>query len=524
MSVHNTFWLYLIAVDIPRPTKSKAGKTVRIISPHSASSDFEDEASINPPIPSEPFPTSPSLTRVTSHSSGDQQNYRDLSGPASDGGSAIGAQGSAYQEKPATTTSHSNFSSPSGVPANPFSKTLATLEKGVVTKVPQQHENGSKSSKAPYDVDDFKRLLLTGEKPSSVSTIDIAPAVTFQTQPIIGDSSSNTDASSASRQSLFESISGPLHESPRTSQETSISDDERQRLVGVSQPKPEKLKPSTPRHRHGKLVKANAPQTVSFEDPALSFDTTGYTDKVSRDQSIPLTLGSPGDNQEPLPNSPGSDPTNSEGIEPADINASPSLQKKNPPALPSRRHGQMRSKTFIADSGRSSPISEEVYANPTTLASSLPTNSSKPTPPAPRRSGALRQGSSSSIPTAASLASSSGSLVSSIKAPPPTPPTRSPSLNATKRLPQASFQASSPTMPPPPPPRRRGSSQSSYTPSRLSGDYRAMMGQRPRGDSGASSISQLQITPAESATEKTDVLADLTTLQREVDELRGKMR
>ena len=79
-------------------------------------------------------------------------------------------------------------------------------------------------------------------------------------------------------------------------------------------------------------------------------------------------------------------------------------------------------------------------------------------------------------------------------------------------------------MPPPPPPRRRGSSQSSHTLSRLNGDYRISVGQRPRGDSGASSISQLQMTPIESSAEKKDVLADLSALQREVDELRGKMR
>ena len=49
------------------------------------------------------------------------------------------------------------------------------------------------------------------------------------------------------------------------------------------------------------------------------------------------------------------------------------------------------------------------------------------------------------------------------------------------------------------------------------------MSQRSRGDSGASSISQLQMPPAESIAEKNDVLADLSALQREVDELRGKM-
>lgn len=78
-----------------------------------------------------------------------------------------------------------------------------------------------------------------------------------------------------------------------------------------------------------------------------------------------------------------------------------------------------------------------------------------------------------------------------------------------------------PPPPPPPPPRRRGSSQSSYTPSRLSGHY----SERLRSDSGASSISHLAMTPlGSSGAEKKDVMADLSALQRDVDELRGKLK
>ena len=54
------------------------------------------------------------------------------------------------------------------------------------------------------------------------------------------------------------------------------------------------------------------------------------------------------------------------------------------------------------------------------------------------------------------------------------------------------------------------------------------MQERLRSDSGASSISQLAMTnnepSADQKLEQKDVLADLTALQREVDELRGKIR
>ena len=52
--------------------------------------------------------------------------------------------------------------------------------------------------------------------------------------------------------------------------------------------------------------------------------------------------------------------------------------------------------------------------------------------------------------------------------------------------------------------------------------------ERLRSDSGASSISQLPMTNLESNSEQKmepkDVIADLAALQREVDELRGKIR
>lgn len=433
------------------------------------------------------------------------------------------------------------------MPANPFKKTLASLgtESRPAPPTPdgegRSTEAESKTTRPHYDVDDFKRLLLTGEKSVSGASTAVPPSVSFQSPAHVGDSSSNTDSSSISRQSIFEPVSGPLQESPRTSHESVLSDDERQRLVGSIPTAPERVKPSTPRHRYGKLVKPSAPQTVSFEDPTLSISDSAMSAAAPVDQSMP---GTPGDVDKPLPPLP--PPQNTQPItqnpneythndmqdshsETEDAPSSNNAQKRSPPAPPlSRRHSQLRAKPFASSTERSTPIKEEAPTGSKLLSQISPSVSSKaPPPPPPRRAGLVRGNSSSSMSTAASFTpvfdQSNATDVStrSPKPGPPVPPNRSPSVSSVKRQNQTKSIPGSPSMAPPPPPRRRGSSQSSYTPSRLSGHYT----ERLRSDSGASSISHLAMTPVgPSAAETKDVMADLSALQREVDELRGKFK
>ena len=517
--------------DIPRSVKTKTGKTVRIISPQSADSDFEEGAPVRiHEVPRARLTSPPPVS--TSSEGSENGTAEDPFNAASDGEDAK-VEGEGICQNTMLSAGDSAKPKDSVLPANPFRKTVATLKVAGKDGETESTAESPKSIKPQYNVDDFKKLLLTGEKMSTAAP----PPVTFQTFANIDGSSSNTDVSSVSRHSPLEPAPGAIHDSPRTSQETTLSEDERQRLVGTSPPRPEKLKPSTPRHRHGKLVKANAPQTVSFEDPTLFFaapETTGYPEPRRSGLTSP---NAPGDERKLLPALPPSSGSNT-AMEQRNISTSTSssdtisaeshagslLQKKNPPAPPpSRRHGQLRLKSFVSDSGRSSPISEEVLDNTAPQAQSPPSSGTKPVPPPPRRSGSIRQDSSSSNPTTSSIATSSDQSLSSAKASSPTPPTRSPSVAATKRPTRASPIAGSPSMPPPPPPRRRGSSQGSYTPSRHSEDYHHnAAGQRLRSDSGASSISQLQMTPVESNAERKDILADLSALKREVDELRGK--
>ncbi|MCJ1450653.1 hypothetical protein MMC28_000986 [Mycoblastus sanguinarius] len=535
------------ASNVPRPSRAKTGKTVRIISPHSAASEGDNDGPQSFFAQSRPYVASPPSVPISPESS-EEEILEDPFGAESDGGGSTEDEGtrqntltnsSGLQPKPQAAT---------GMPENPFKKTLATLDPESSPGLPSPEterrpaDAESRITRPHYDVDDFKRLLLTGEKSVSGITAPAAPPVSFQGQQNVGDSSSNTDASSISRQSLFEPITGPLQESPRTSHEGSPSDDERQRLVTNSQANTERIKPVAPRHRHGKLVKTNAPQTVSFEDPSLSFSSSAVN------ATTPKLPSTPNDVDKPLPplpatSAPKQEPNNfslatdvsrrESYFEPQDVQAGNAQQKRNPPTPPlSRRHSQLRPVSFASNSEPPTRMSEEPSVAPVPLSQSPPSMASKPPPPPPpRRSGSVRGDSQSAIPTSASVPpwpeqfSTEHASPRAPKARAPAPPNRSPSISAVKRPPtQAQHLPASISTAPPTPPRKRGSSQSSYTTSRLSGDYRTIATERIRSDSGASSISQLQMTTLAPSTESKDVMSDLSELQREVDELRGKLK
>ena len=430
------------------------------------------------------------------------------------------------------------------MPPNPFAKTLASIGTEGKLELPSLSQARRSPGVEPtngrpqYDVDGFKKLLLSGEKSTPETGPSAAPPVSFQSQPSVGDSSSNTDTSSISRQSIFDSVSGPLQESPGTSHEGSPLDDDRRQLVEDQTTNLQRSKPSTPRHRRGKLVKANAPLTVSFEDPSLSYSAP---DIITRSPQTPSDAG------KPLPRLPvsstqggalavdTSSPVADSAPVPTSLPSSPTAQKRNPPVPPfSRRHSQLKQKPSPMLE-RSTPKLEGITAEPMELSRSPPnTNPKAPPPPPPRRAGALvRTNSSSSASTGASIPSmpphsSVDDITSNPAKPrPPARPDHSPSISTVKRQQNQFILPGSSAAAPPPPPRRRGSSQSSYNPSRLSGEYRTTASERLRSDSGTSSSSQLQMTPmtaTPSSTESKDIMADLSALQREVDELRGKFR
>ncbi|KAG8529342.1 uncharacterized protein KY384_005978 [Bacidia gigantensis] len=507
-----------IDTNVPKTPKSKIGKTVRIISPHSATPDPEHESPVTNAPPLRSLSPAPELIS-REHALDDDVDDPFRSGLDQE------AINSGPEESLPDSVLHvkNNTENYSRSSSNPFKKTIPTVGQ-VGVNAPTQLQ-ATNAQKPQYGVEEFKTLLLTGEKTLPPNNSTAAPAVSFPNQLLGADTSSNTDTSSISRVSLFDATLKQQSESPRTSQEISPSDDESHISAAASPMKAAGAKPSAPRHRHGKLVKASAPETVPFEDSAFSPTDIDLSSAYSQDQLMLDTSRSRHNALGSVVVSAESD-TTSQGPsqkEAGQAQRDPLSHKKSPPAPPpSRRHGQPRPSSFVPEAARSLPITEESRSEAEEESQSPVSNLGKPRPPPPRRARSVRHDSSSSIPTTGSFTPLSDQSTPT-RAPLQTPPTRSPSIAATQKPAHPSPQSSSPSMPPPPPPRRRGSSLSNYTPSRLSGDYRNLLSQRPRGDSGSSSISQLQMPPPESTSDKKDVLADLSALQREVDELRGKI-
>lgn len=410
-----------------------------------------------------------------------------------------------------------NEAATGGPLSNPFSKTLATMEAGIASVVPQPQEKfklaklddavPQKLEKPAMDVDSFTRMLMTGRTESPPAQVRI------QNQGPAVDSNSSTDASSISRQSMSDTLQGPGTESPRTSYEMSNADDDEPGLVTSESSTPslgkEKRAPPPPKHRHGKSVSSKGPQTVSFDDFTASLK-----------QNLPTApLGNSTDTNKPLPSLPNS--IRSEPIVPVDldrektptpatINAPPVTsespsrapsQKKAPPPVPlARRQSQMKSQSQTRSRSNSALTtgSQEGSSYPPSLTES--TSSSKmPPPPPPTR----RHGNQSNTPTSTDLTNSS------------TPRT---ALGQALSSSQQSSQTNlSNTPPPPPPPRRRRSSgRNSFDQTQNAGDVgRASFDSTRRSMDSVSALT----SPIEETPER-DVLADMDAFQREIDELR----
>ncbi|OTB00615.1 hypothetical protein M426DRAFT_234227 [Hypoxylon sp. CI-4A] len=274
-----------------------------------------------------------------------------------------------------------------GPPANPFSKTLQDLE-----QTGKGQDTNTSAAKGNLDVNSFKRLLLTGHAniPGPLSTLPTASKGSsggpVRLHPSIQDGASNTDASSVSRQSIFDAA---LQETPRTSHETSEPEDPDERK-GLLSPPPissgpsARKKPPPPSSRHGKLIKielkADAESRAAKDSTPVSINTTSLPitapPRQSSSQSItPLhSPFLPRDVNKPLPQTPFrpsveeavDSPFDREAIgkvpEPfADIQANPrsptppvatrnrsesnsSIQSRKPAAPPPRRHGRNDSK------------------------------------------------------------------------------------------------------------------------------------------------------------------------------------
>ena len=414
------------------------------------------------------------------------------------------------------------------MPSNPFDRTpastpLANVENGQATRLYATQPK----PKPQYNVDEFTKLLLTGKKSTSNSTIPaVPPASSYVMSTGVGDSSSNTDASSISRQSIFEPASEARQDTPRTSHELSSSDEESVRSPLSTE---EIMKPAAPQSQHGKPL-ADTNRAGLHQEPVFP-PANNRSDEAAIGRPSAGSPRTPTDLNKPLPLPPTSEPSDpnhpdvlAHSMQPKldQQPASPTI-KKVPPAPPSsRRHGQAKPQPLSIASVQlpypSAPDSPQ-SANPSSISrdqSMLPSDTPiKPPPPPPRRPGPSRGLSNSSTTSGVSMIPTPSSSnfsedLNPTKSRPPVPPTRNRSSSSSKRQMTLPGQTGFTGLPPAPPPRRRGSSQSSFSPSRLSGEYQPSFTVRQRTDSGASSV------------QSKDVIADLSALQREVDALRGK--
>ncbi|KAL8633282.1 hypothetical protein Q9189_001003 [Teloschistes chrysophthalmus] len=523
-------------------SKSTKTKTVRIISPHySRSKDIESIYSITSPPPQNPTPSSPG--GYQSPTSSEEPSPIDPFSPPSDDATSADDDEDLRRNTIANATSTGRDAPVIlNAPTNPSRKAPALRFGGDATTVGSP-EGGrvaaSQSGSRPrYDVDDFKRLLLTGEKLQTDSAN--SPSQHSHVQGMQkGNGSGNTDRSSISGPSIIDPQYVVNQDSPRTSIDNEISDEERHALVQPSTSHAGRSRPSVPQSRHGKLVKQHTPQSVSFESLSSSPPGSDSASTSTAKLSFPATPSGGMSLNKPLPPPPRSESptpvassydTNSPSVKSRETKVTMPHQpnqiavKRSPPAVPTaRRHGQGRSRSSTNDSSRSASLSEELsqqtYPSPAT---SLSTTASRPPPlPPPRKAGAVPAQEMSS-PTSSIGPGADFSDATPAKSRPPPPPSRTASTSSLKRMSRIRTSSGSPGAVPPPPPRRRGSSlsQSSLAPSTTFGEDRIISSEPQDSNPGPSSIQHP--SRAETSPDEKDLVADLAALQKEVDELRGQ--
>ena len=563
-------------IDIIRSSPKSKGKTVRIVSPHSSTSDSDDEhssptafstpsvqhklgieavvprfsAGLSAEAPADPFSAGSASGDTSeednSSESGQDAGVRPLDAPSHFG--ASNAQSSRTTlEQPASynqNVSRESVIHPQprasqalgtlDIPPNPFARTSPFAQGPTSKLVKDDHiitDSSSRSTasknKPHLDVDAFKRLLLTGDKDGPTSAPGTPSSHVLPSQYMHGDSSSNTDASSLSRQSILDSQTDLRLETPRTSHEISPSEEERQFQLAARSPKSERFVPPVPRSRGSNAGKHNQPQSPILADAVLSTPTSKYS--ISSSPILATDLN------KPLPPPPASDSSESRlqsspvTLPSTDVPAPHSpvatIQRIRaaPPPPVSRRHSQYRSKYGSGSQAASTSIAEEHLADihPDVPASATP-KAPVPPPPPPRRRGTDRHQSLSDFPTVQSPATNiAQSTPISHGAKPPPPPSRTSSISSLKSKTRAPpSMSTSSSMVPPPPPRRRGSSGSSFGSRRVSSELQAM-DMEGRNSNSTLPQSTNDLMPRGEANEK-DIMADLSALQREVDALRGK--
>lgn len=412
------------------------------------------------------------------------------------------------------------------IPLNPFPSILASDRRGTNVRSEIRTVESHKRPGRQYDVDSFTRLLLTGEAGSRELSS------TGETH--------NTNSTNAISSASLPTVPGPrLNNRQNISQgsQGSALNDKRQGMVSKSDGRRERMQLAASQH-HPEKSAEGASQEIIFSQDLPSSPLSSATSPVQTTSSS--TPSSPINLNKPLPPPPAASksqmlPSVYNGVS-VGVNvrentfsnqASPS--DSNPPLpLVSRYSSLTRLNSLVVTPEQpilgSANRLEELQASPI----SPPPPGSKqppPPPPPPRRQGRARGISASS--TSSAISGASASLIPSsndesssrpFKQQPALPPARTPSNSSMTRPTRRSTHPDSPSIVPPPvPPPRRNSSRSSYNRAGQAAEYSP---NRQHSDLWA-----LWASPSARGQElpETDVLAGLSELQREVDELRGRI-
>ncbi|KIW02810.1 hypothetical protein, variant [Verruconis gallopava] len=470
-------------------------------------------------------------------------------------------------------------------PNNPFSRTLADVDETLVQPAtyPEKRPSpdaadssytaGQTSPRAAMDVDAFKNLLMTGKPPRPLPSTPAAdppaqqqrvlrraPANTTtatSTTFALADSSSGTDTSSVSRQSLVDPMAG---ETPRTSYERSISDEEEDNVLPPQRTASKRVKPPPlPRHKHGKSVTTAGPQIVPFD----AFSGAAPEEESVKSPEEDRHPRSSAELKRPLPPIP--QPAARSDIAHAAMISSRepreqkdvvelSSQPKKPPPPPLARRSSQRAPTTPAGRSRSGTASSRPSLMEDNVSIAESTGSSTrvaPPPPPARRSGHAApaatsdEGSTSSVnpspslkspplPPARNRASSTQSATSTLSNMNVTSPSTSTTSSAAGAMspPQSdsAVGGSGGTLPPRPPPRRtssRSSTEIVSSPRRTSSEIVRSSFDSERRPSMSNSVRRVPIVEEDSmpdgvaSTMKSarDILADMDEFQKEIDAL-----
>lgn len=413
------------------------------------------------------------------------------------------------------------------IPLNPF-PSVSPSDRGGSSMFNEKHTiEIHKPTARHYDVDSFTRLLMTGKgDPPRKSTSNgetyepnITNAISFAPIPAIPGPQPNN------AQYILQDSHG------------FSSNDERRGMVSKSNVGIYNMRPAASQFPHEKTSERASPKTnVSH---GLPYPTPGSPVSPIEPTSS-STPNSPVNLNKPLPPPPTSSrpqtlPSHEGGVS-ADVNTREKVLSNQadpsdstlPLPLVSRYSSFPRPNSLVVTQERPASGSvnrtEELQATSINLPPPSPKQPPPPLPP-PRRQGRARGISASSTSSAISGASASNTPFSAddfaSKPFKPQPPARTPSNSSMTRPTRRSTHPDSPsTIPPPVPPQRRNSSRSSYNkagtstqhqPGRQNSDLWALWASNPD-----------EAVPGQKNPES-DVLAGLSELQREVDELRGKI-